>query len=226
VTRKTRLRALATLTALAAGVPAAWAATSAAAAGATATVRGVASSGTCSLGPGGKIKHVIYIQFDNTHYTRDNPNVPSDLQQMPNLLNFITSNGTLITHEHTPLISHTANDIVTSESGLYGNHHGMPIANTYQYYKPDGTTDTAGSFAYWTDPIVDYNTGKPVGDHTPTMIGAMYHHSTLRRSRICRSSRSSSTGPPSSARVRVDRWPRCARLWSAVSWANSPSCST
>ena len=172
MTRKIRLRAIATLTALAAGVPAAWIATSAAAAGAAATARGAASSGTCNLGPGGKIKHVIYIQFDNTHYTRDNPNVPSDLQQMPNLLNFITSNGTLITHEHTPLISHTANDIVTSESGLYGNHHGMPIANTYQYYKPDGTTDTAGSFAYWTDPIVDYNTGKPVGDHTPTMVGA------------------------------------------------------
>src|SRR5262249_22915759 len=168
VTRKARQRALAAHAALAlivAGVLAPGVMTAAAAAS-------PASSGSCRLGPGGKIKHVIYIQFDNTHYTRDNPNVPSDLQQMPNLLNFITSNGTLITHEHTPLISHTANDIVTSESGLYGNHHAMTIANTYQYYKPDGTTDTAGSFAYWTDPIVDYNTGKPVGDHTPTMIGA------------------------------------------------------
>ena len=48
------------------------------------------------------IKYVIYIQFDNVHYTRDNPNVPSDLEQMPNLLNFITGNGTLVTHEHTP----------------------------------------------------------------------------------------------------------------------------
>src|SRR6266849_3798296 len=34
----------------------------------------------------GVIQHVIYIQFDNTHFTRDNPNVPSDLEQMPNLL--------------------------------------------------------------------------------------------------------------------------------------------
>src|ERR1022692_873165 len=39
----------------------------------------------CVLGDRGSIRHVIYIQFDNTHYTRDNPNVPSDLQQMPNL---------------------------------------------------------------------------------------------------------------------------------------------
>src|SRR5579859_582760 len=177
VTRKTRMRAFAAFAALAAGVPAAWTATSAAASAHAVHAAGArgAPPGSCSLGPGGRIKHVIYIQFDNTHYTRDNPNVPSDLQQMPNLLHFLTGNGTLITHEHTPLISHTANDIVTSESGLYGSNQGMPIANTYQYYKPNGTTDTAGSYAYWTDPIVDYNTGlasKPVGDHTPTMIGA------------------------------------------------------
>jgi hypothetical protein len=130
---------------------------------------------SCALGPTGAIRHVIYMQFDNVHYARDNPNVPSDLQQMPNLLNFITGHGTLVTHEHTPLIAHTANDIVTSESGLYGSNQGMPVANTYRYYKPDGTTDTAGSFAYWADPIVDYNTnlaGTPVGDHNPTMINS------------------------------------------------------
>jgi hypothetical protein len=94
---------------------------------------------------------------------------------MPNLMHFITGHGTLITHEHTPLIAHTADDIVTSETGLYGSGQGIPIANEYNYCKPDGTTDTAGSFAYWTDPIVDYDTGlasKPVGDHTPTLIGS------------------------------------------------------
>src|SRR6202521_5320337 len=70
---------------------------------------------TCSLNSaGGKIKHIIYIQFDNIHFTRDNPNVPSDLEQMPNLLNFITDNGTLMTNHHTPLKSHTANDILPS----------------------------------------------------------------------------------------------------------------
>jgi hypothetical protein len=51
-----------------------------------------------------------------------------------------------------------ADDIVTSETGLYGSEHGMPIANEYRYYTPAGSTDTAGSFAYWTDPIVDYDT--------------------------------------------------------------------
>ncbi len=34
----------------------------------------------------------------------------------------------LITREHNPLIAHTADDIVTSETGLYGSSHGLPIA--------------------------------------------------------------------------------------------------
>jgi len=132
------------------------------------------ASAGCTLGSG--IQHVIYLQFDNVHYTRDNPNVPSDLQQMPNLLNFITGNGTLVSHEHTPLIAHTADDIVTSETGLYGSDTGEAVANEYQYYTSaaDGSTDEAGSFAYWTDPIVDYDTnyaGTPLGDSTSTLVG-------------------------------------------------------
>ncbi len=152
-----------------------WAGSAAIASGARPRAEADQATASCALGPSGSVKHVIYIQFDNVHFTRDNPNVPSDLQQMPNLLKFITGQGTLISHEHTPLIAHTADDIVTSESGLYGSDQGMPIANEYNYYTPSGTTDTAGSFAYWTDPIVDYNTnlaGTPVGDSTPTMIGA------------------------------------------------------
>ena len=44
----------------------------------------------CQLNsPTGAVKHVVYIQFDNVHLRRDNPNVPSDLELMPNLLNFI-----------------------------------------------------------------------------------------------------------------------------------------
>jgi hypothetical protein len=130
---------------------------------------------TCTLGANGSsVQHVIYIQFDNVHYTRDNPNVPSDLEQMPNLLNFIKGTGTLIPREHTPLIAHTADDIVTSETGLYGSGQGLPIANEYNYYTPSGSTDTAGSFAYWTDPIVDYDTSTsaPVGNSDHTLITA------------------------------------------------------
>ena len=60
-----------------------------------------ATSGCQLRSARGDIKHVIYIQFDNTHFPRDNPNVPSDLEQMPHLLNFIKDNGTLLTNDHT-----------------------------------------------------------------------------------------------------------------------------
>ncbi len=89
------------------------------------------AAGGCQLNSAkGNIQHVINIQFDNTHFTRDNPNVPSDLEQMPNLLNFIENKGVLLTNHHTPLISHTATDILTSLTGVYGDNHGVPVSNT------------------------------------------------------------------------------------------------
>src|SRR3954452_16221380 len=60
-------------------------------------------AGTCNLGADGNVKHVVFIEFDNVHFERDNPTVPSDLEQMPNLLNFIRNNGTLDTNDHTVL---------------------------------------------------------------------------------------------------------------------------
>src|SRR5438270_865065 len=78
-------------------------------------VRAAGEAPSCVLAsPSGAVSHVIYVQFDNTHFTRDNPKVPSDLEQMPNLLNFIKDNGVLLSNHHTPLISHTATDILTS----------------------------------------------------------------------------------------------------------------
>lgn len=115
----------------------------------------------CRLSQDSGVKHVIYIQFDNTHFTRDNPNVPSDLEQMPNLLNFIKKNGTLDINHHTPLISHTATDILTSLTGVYGDRHGVPVSNTFRYFNPDGTSNLGVSFAYWTAPIFDPTTSTP-----------------------------------------------------------------
>jgi hypothetical protein len=112
---------------------------------------------------------VIYIQFDNVHFTRDNPNIPSDLEQMPNLLNFIESNGALLTNHHTPLIAHTATDILTSLTGVYGDRHGVPIANSFRYFNPNGTTNPGVSFAYWTDPLFDPSTSTP----TDTMFNML-----------------------------------------------------
>ncbi len=108
---------------------------------------------SCDLGHG--VQHVINIVFDNTHFTRDNPNVPSDLEQMPALLNFMKNQGTLLTDEHTPLIAHTATDILTSLTGVYGDRMGVPISNSFRYYLPSGKSSTGVSFAYWTSPLFD-----------------------------------------------------------------------
>ena len=129
----------------------------------------VIASNACQLGNG--VQHVVQLIFDNVHFFRDNPNVPSDLELMPNLLNFIEGNGTMLSNSHTPLIAHTADDILTTLTGLYGDRHGMPISNGYQAYNTDGTTDPAGSFAYWTDPVFDRaSTPNPGHDTNPSMV--------------------------------------------------------
>ena len=132
-------------------------------------------SGSCQLGNG--VKHVVQLMFDNVHFFRDNPNVPSDLEQMPNLLNFFESNGTFLSNNHTPLIAHTTNDILTSLTGLYGDRHGVGISNSYQTYNSDGpggtfnTTDSASAFAYWTDSIFDTaKTPNAKHDTNPNMV--------------------------------------------------------
>jgi hypothetical protein len=138
---------------------------------ATAAPRQAADPVGCQLGNG--VTHVIQITFDNVHFFRDNPNVPSDLELMPSLLQFIENNGTLLSNNHTPLIAHTANDILTTFTGLYGDRQGMPISNGYRTFNPNGTTDPAGSFAYWTDPVFD--TAKfptPGHDVNPSMVYA------------------------------------------------------
>jgi hypothetical protein len=124
---------------------------------------------SCHLGKG--IKHVVMLEFDNVHFFRDNPNVPSDLQMMPNLLNFFEDNGTFMSNNHTPLIAHTADDILTTMTGLYGDRQGMPVSNSYQAFNADGTTDPAGSFAYWTDPVFDTSSHPNAGhDTNPSMV--------------------------------------------------------
>ena len=136
---------------------------------------------TCQLGNG--VKHVVSLVFDNVHFFRDNPNVPSDLEQMPHLLNFLKSNGTVLSNVHTPLIAHTADDSLTIYTGLYGDRHGQPVSNSYKTYNPDGTTDPATSFAYWTAPVSDTkNPPTPGHDTTPTH-GLLRHRAGARRAR-------------------------------------------
>src|SRR5437899_13073116 len=124
-------------------------------------------AGGCTFANG--IKHVIQIQFDNTHFLRDRGSVPSDLEQMPHLLNFIRGNGTLLTNDHTVLISHTASGILSTLTGVYPDRMGQPVSNSFRYFTPSGSTRTGVAFAYWTAPLFDPG-GTGQTDFTPEMI--------------------------------------------------------
>lgn len=160
------------------------------------------SQSGCQLANG--VQHVFYIGFDNFHLRRDNANsvanngdenynndlnIPSDLEQVPALYNFLrgtanagttpnpsTANnanyadgrskaytdgtafagGTLLTNQHTPLISHTSVDFTTSYAGVYGDRHGVAVSqNNIAAYTGNASTPVASTsgFSYWTDPL-------------------------------------------------------------------------
>ena len=121
----------------------------------------------CALKP--PVKHVVYLVFDNVHFQRDAPNVPSDLEQMPHLLDFIESNGTLLTNHHTPLIAHTGGDILTGLTGVYPDRHGQAVSNSYRYYTHAGGTGEASTYTYWTSLSHDgvYNLVSETGANAP-----------------------------------------------------------
>jgi hypothetical protein len=90
---------------------------------------------------GNKIQRVVHITF----VTRDNRNVPSDLEQKP--LNFLQNNGVVSGNHHTPLISHTAYDITTALTGVYGARSDIPVANSHGFFRPDGSVGLQSSFS-------------------------------------------------------------------------------
>jgi hypothetical protein len=128
------------------------------AAGPQAAQADVAAPGCQIPGANGAIKHVVHLTFDNVHLRRDNPNVPSDLELMPNLLNFMLNNGTVSGTHYTPLISHTATDILTAQTGVYGDRMGVPVSNSYGFFNANGSVGFSSSFLYWTATAAD---GKP-----------------------------------------------------------------
>lgn len=141
-------------------------------AGATPTPAPIATESSCHFG-NPDVHHVIQITFDNVHFNRDNPNVLSDIEQMPALKNFIEGNGTLLSNNHTPLIAHTGNDTITDYTGLYGDRNGIGISNDYGLYSgPPATPPAAnaseyGSFNYWTAPSPSGN-GSPAQPYSAT----------------------------------------------------------
>jgi len=124
------------------------------------------ASGSCQLGTkAGDVKNVIYLQFDTTDFKRDVAGIPYDLEQMPHLLNFLKGNGTLLSNDHTILISHTAGGILSSLTGLYPDRMGQTVSNSYDYFKNNGQPTFTSSFKYWTDTV------DGADDSLPNMVG-------------------------------------------------------
>src|SRR5438034_1042406 len=46
-------------------------------------------------------------------------------------------------------------DFRSSRCRVGGDGHGMPSSNSYRTYNANGTSNSAGSFVYWTDPNND-----------------------------------------------------------------------
>jgi hypothetical protein len=123
------------------------------------------AAGGCALDAANhRVKHVIYLQFDNVHYRSDAAGVPGDLQQMPHLLDFLKNNGTLFTNDHTILISHTAGGITSSLTGLYPDRMGLTVTNSYDYFQANRNPTFTSAFQYWTAPVNNPN------DMLPNMI--------------------------------------------------------
>ena len=128
-----------------------------------------ASAGCQLNSPGGQIKRVVYIIFDNVHLRRDNPNVPSDLEQVPNLLNFLQGKGIISGNHFTPLISHTADDILTGLTGVYGDRHGSPVSNSFGIFKQDNSSAVfQTSFVYWTTTTAQSH--PEAGENLPVLV--------------------------------------------------------
>jgi hypothetical protein len=125
---------------------------------------------SCHLqSPGGNIKRVVFIIFDNVHLRRDNPNVPSDLEQIPSLLNFLQGKGVISGNHFTPLISHTADDILTGLTGVYGDRHGSPVSNSFGIFKADNSTAVfQTSFVYWTTTTAQSH--PEAGENLPVLL--------------------------------------------------------
>ncbi|WP_342723445.1 hypothetical protein AAFG07_30445 [Bradyrhizobium sp. B097] len=117
---------------------------------------------------GGVIKRVVQIELDNVHLRRDNPNVPSDLEQMPHLRDFITRGGIIGSNHQTSPLAETATDTLTILTGLHGDRMGVPIGDNSAAFRSDGSVGYASAFAYWTTnssdgkPLMLADTGKTV----------------------------------------------------------------
>ena len=99
--------------------------------------------------------------------------MPSDLELMPHLKQFLEQNGTLLSNVHTPLIAHTADDSLTSTPACTATATACRSATATRPTTADGTTESDGSFVYWTSPVYN-STARAVSSTEPTTPSMVY----------------------------------------------------
>jgi hypothetical protein len=118
------------------------------------------SEAGCALhARGGEVKHVVQLLFENLQLRRDDQAIPSDLEQMPHLLQFLVDGGTIGTRHDASLPAETSTDILSILTGLHGDRTGIPFGDSFGYFKSDGSVSFATASAYWTTRAGD---GKPL----------------------------------------------------------------
>ena len=146
---------------------------------------------------------------------------------MPHLLNFIRGNGTLMTNDHTVLISHTATGILSSLTGVYPDRMGQPVSNSFRYFTPSGTTRTGVAVRVLDGTAVrsgraSVPAGRPDGldagddqrerQDRSGAVGSVSPEQAVTSARSRRRTRSSRTRPSTSRRCSAPARPRPFRL--------------
>ena len=128
---------------------------------------------------------MIILRFDNVHLRRDNIKVPSDIEQIPALYNSMRDNGTRLANDHTVLISHTSDGILSTATGLYPSDFGGAVGNTFPFLD-SAQTKTKGIDTYGEFPderhLALHLLDRPDRPHRGPAVHAD-HHSPARRIR-------------------------------------------
>jgi len=81
----------------------------------------------------------------------------------------VQGKGVISGNHYAPLISHTADDILTGLTGVYGDRHGSPVSNSFGIFKADNSSAVfQTSFVYWTTTTAQSH--PETGENLPVLV--------------------------------------------------------
>ena len=135
--------------------------------------------------------------------------MPSDLEQMPHLLELPEERTArcCLEHAHADDRAHRRRQPDDLHRPVRRPARPAGDATRYKTYNPDGSTDPATSFAYWTSPVVDTKTTPTAGHDrpTPSMVYSRPRPGDGRRHRQGHARRRGCRSPAPAARSATSR---------------------